>query len=398
MDIDFFQSFIPYGHCYYWHAGIIWAVFLADVLIALSCFSIAVVLIILIRKNPLLTFNNVLLLFAFLFFFSAILHIIDIWNIWYGHYGVQSVIKMITAIISVLTAWVVWKIQPLIVQIQGDVVQKTIQYERENSELQSSNNILHDQVDSLVEELHKKNTEVTLKNEALEERAALLTQKNEELQQFAYITSHDLRAPLRNIAGFVQLLARQYSEQLDDKGRDYIARTVNSTEKLQSLIDDILIYSRVESQGNPFSLIKLSEVYDETLINLATEIKESRAQISCTDLPEVYADRSQMIQLFSNFMTNSIKYCDKQEPVIEVSTTQDSQYWHIHFKDNGIGIEQKFYARIFDIFQRLHSDDEYPGTGIGLAVCLRVARRHNGDISIESKPGQGSTFTLHLPI
>lgn len=226
-----------------------------------------------------------------------------------------------------------------------------------------------------------------------------LLRSNDELRQFAFIASHDLQSPLRSIAGFTQILQREYGTQLDENANALIGRVLAATHRLQAMINDLLAYSRVESHAHPFHPVNLRSAVDNALFGLDDVIKETEAEIVCGDLPVVLGDRSQLTQLLQNLIENAIKYRDPdRRPRVEISSRPYRDHCSlIQVRDNGIGIPPEHHERIFEIFRRLHSQQTYPGTGIGLALCRRVVERHGGRIWVESEPGKGSSFHLTLP-
>jgi light-regulated signal transduction histidine kinase (bacteriophytochrome) len=228
-------------------------------------------------------------------------------------------------------------------------------------------------------------------------QADVLERSNQELQQFAYIASHDLQAPLRSISGFVQLLQQTYQGQLDDEADDWIKRTVASVQQMQVMIRDILAYSRVDSRIGPLEPVPLAGVFNEVSEVLADSIRESNAIVTCGQLPTITGDRSQLVQLLQNLIGNALKYHSDQPPHVHVSAEKQGKEWVVAVQDNGIGIEPQYQERVFGIFRRLHTQSEYPGTGIGLAVCRRVVERHGDKIRVTSVPGQGSTFYFTIP-
>jgi signal transduction histidine kinase len=228
-------------------------------------------------------------------------------------------------------------------------------------------------------------------------QANVLERSNQELQEFAYVSSHDLQEPLRNISGFVQLLQQTYQGQLDDEANDWINRTVASAHQMQMMIRDILAYSRVDSRIGPLEPTLLADVFNEVLEVLADSIRDSSAKVTCSELPTVMGDRLQLVQLMQNLIGNALKYHSDQSPRVHVSAERKGKEWVVAVQDNGIGIEPQHQERIFGIFRRLHTQDEYPGTGIGLAVCRRVVERHGGKTWVTSAPGQGSTFYFTIP-
>ncbi|BDV42043.1 hypothetical protein GURASL_09660 [Geotalea uraniireducens] len=224
-----------------------------------------------------------------------------------------------------------------------------------------------------------------------------LTESNRELQQFAYVASHDLQEPLRTITSFIQLLARRYQGKLDQDADDFIGFITDGAARMQQLINDLLLYSRVETKGKPFAPTDLNEVLAAVRANLRLAIAENDAVITAAPLPVVTGDKGQLIQLFQNLLANSIRFHSERQPAIEIAATPDDGWWRIEVRDNGIGIDPRFSERIFEIFQRLHGRDDYPGTGIGLAICRKIVERHGGTIRVESAEGNGATFIFTLP-
>ncbi len=231
----------------------------------------------------------------------------------------------------------------------------------------------------------------------LAERARDLARSNGELQQFAYVASHDLQEPLRMVASFTQLLAKRYKDKLDDDAREFITFAVDGAMRMQTLISDLLSYSRVGTQGKPFERTECDSVLDRALSGLRLAIKDAGAVIKHDPLPAVLADPVQLSQLFQNLVTNAIKFRATKAPHVQISAEKDGDDWKISVRDNGIGISPEHADRIFVIFQRLHTKTEYPGTGIGLAICKKIVERHGGRIWVEPSPGGGSTFCFTIP-
>ncbi|MCZ3364817.1 ATP-binding protein [Methanobacterium veterum] len=227
-----------------------------------------------------------------------------------------------------------------------------------------------------------------------------LKRSNEELQQFAYVSSHDLQEPLRTITSFTQLIERRYKDKLDSDADEFIEYIVDAAKRMQTLINDLLNYSRVATRGKEFELTNTEEIIENTKSNLYASIKENSAQITHENLPKIMADKRQMIQLFQNLIGNAIKFKKPDEPPkIHIKARKDkNRNEHVFsVRDNGIGMDQQYAERIFIIFQRLHTQDEYEGTGIGLAVSKRIVERHGGHIWVESEPSTGSTFYFTIP-
>ena len=220
---------------------------------------------------------------------------------------------------------------------------------------------------------------------------------NAELEQFAYITSHDLREPLRMITSFLQLLERRYSDQLDEDANEFIGFAVDGAKRLDAMINDILIYSKVSNKDRNLTTIDFNEVIKEVYVNLADSIEKTNAEITYDSLPSIITDKQLMTQLFQNLISNAIKYRSEETPKIHISIKKEKTQYLFSIKDNGIGIDQKHLERIFTIFQRLHSNSEYEGTGIGLAIAQKIVHQSGGEIWAESKLGIGSTFYFTIP-
>lgn len=223
-----------------------------------------------------------------------------------------------------------------------------------------------------------------------------VTASNKELADFAYIASHDLQEPLRMVTSFLQLLSVQYKDKLDDNAHEYIQFAVDGAKRMYDLINNLLAYSRVQTKGKPFEKVDTNLILKNVLNNLALSINERSAVIKYDELPEIYADETQLVQLFQNLIQNSIKF-STGNPCIYLSWTSNTDFYTFSITDEGIGIESKYFDRIFQIFQRLNPREQYEGIGAGLAICKRIVERHGGKIWVESDPGNGSTFFFTIP-
>ncbi len=233
--------------------------------------------------------------------------------------------------------------------------------------------------------------------EELEARAEELARSNAELERFAYIASHDLQEPLRMVSSYTQLLARRYKGRLDQDADEFIEYAVDGANRMQILINDLLVYSRVGTRGKDFTPTDLSLVLELTRANLQIAIEENGAIVTSDSLPTVVGDRTQLIQLFQNLIGNAIKFRGERPPEVHLGAERRGKEWLISVRDNGIGLDAEYKERIFVVFQRLHTKEEYSGTGIGLAVCKKIVERHGGRVWVESKPGEGSTFFFTMP-
>lgn len=241
-------------------------------------------------------------------------------------------------------------------------------------------------------------TERKQAQDKLAQKTQELTRSNTELEQFAYIASHDLQEPLRMVSSFTQLLARRYKEKLGPEADEFIAYIEDGAKDMQELINDLLSLSRITTQTKPFKRTDCENVLDKALTILKVSIEESGAAITHDPLPTIMADSSQLTQLFQNLISNAIKFQGDKPAQIHISAKQKKNEWIFSVQDNGIGMDPKYAERIFLAFQRLHSRDEYPGTGIGLATCKKIVERHGGQIWVESEPDKGSIFYFTIPI
>jgi PAS domain S-box-containing protein len=223
-----------------------------------------------------------------------------------------------------------------------------------------------------------------------------LSRSNKELEEFAYIASHDLQEPLRSVAGSCQLLKRRYADKLDASAIEFIDFAVAGAKRMEELIIDLLSYSRVSIKAKEPTLTDMNKVLNNVLDNLRTATTDANATITSDVLPVLAIDEWQVYQLFQNLIANSLKFKSNDPPKIHIGSTQEEGRWHFSISDNGIGIDAKYFDRIFVVFKRLHSRDEYPGTGIGLASCKKIVERHGGEIWLESTVGIGTTFHFTL--
>jgi chemotaxis family two-component system sensor kinase Cph1 len=247
-----------------------------------------------------------------------------------------------------------------------------------------------------------------LAEEALEKAAAELARSNKDLEQFAYVASHDLQEPLRMVTSYTQLIAKRYQGKLDEDAKEFMRFAVDGAHRMQKLIQGLLEYSRIGTRGKPFEPTDCEQVFAGAMGNLKLAIDDANAKVTHTPLPTVMGDAIQLTQLFQNLVGNALKFrSPDRTPHIEVGVERRQlpnaamlnmppYEWIFHVRDNGIGIEPQYFERIFVIFQRLHTQDQYPGTGIGLSVCKKIVERHGGRMWIESKLGEGSTFFFAL--
>ncbi|MGD0280982.1 MAG: ATP-binding protein [Dissulfurispiraceae bacterium] len=287
-------------------------------------------------------------------------------------------------------------LQPVISQFKKGLIRSFTR------EVEANRSFFHQTVHHVpeIDAVRVYSADITLLKRAEEEREMLLAdvqRSNKELVDFAYVASHDLQEPLRTMSSFAELLANKYRGKLDEKADTFIGYIVDSAGRMKILINDILAYSRVTTMGKAFAETDCNAVFSRIIMNLQLIVKEAAAKITCDTLPTVMADSVQLGQLFQNLIGNAIKYHGEEPPKVHISARKQDAEWFFSVADNGIGIEQEYFERIFVIFQRLHGRANYPGTGIGLAVCKKIVERHGGRIWVESETGKGSTFYFTIP-
>jgi PAS domain S-box-containing protein len=251
-------------------------------------------------------------------------------------------------------------------------------------------------VEDITESLCTENKLRTL-NQRLMEHARNLSESNTDLEQFAYIASHDLREPLRMISGFTKLLEKRYKSKLDPVADEYINYITDGVERMERLISDLLSLSRISTKKQELKSVDCNAILKQVVVNLQAMLNEKKARIIYKDLPVITADPIQINQLFQNLISNAVKFNEKQ-PLVRISAENSGEYWKFSVEDNGIGIEPRNFKRIFQIFQRLHTRSEYAGSGMGLSICKKIIERHNGEIRLRSEPGKGSTFIFTIPV
>lgn len=240
--------------------------------------------------------------------------------------------------------------------------------------------------------------ELLLANAEMRAVSEELARSNADLEQFAYVASHDLREPLRMIGSYVQLLERRYRDRLDEEATEYIHFAVDGAKRMQKLIDGMLAFSRVGRHGQPFQTTDLNAVLDQVCQDLQLAIADAQAVVHRGFLPHLNCDPVQMGQLLQNLIGNALKFRNSRPVEVDVGATAHGDQWLFEIKDNGIGFEPAHTGRIFTLFQRLHTQTEYPGTGLGLAICKKIVERHGGTIGAHSTPGQGACFFFTMPM
>lgn len=386
------DSLLPHGLSFAGHGDLLWLHVAADAVTALAYFMIPMTLVYFQRRRQTaLSFSWAISLFAAFILLCGTSYVLGIITIWSPIYWAQGWLKLLTALVSIATAAAILPLVPRLLAM------------RTPEELETANQQLAQANARLEETNHQLQTEMAAREVAERELRRSLADLNRavaELEQFAYIASHDLQAPLRNIAGFVQLLERRYRERLEGDGLEFLDFIGQGVRQMKALIEDLLALSRVGRGAEArLELKPLAGTIDEALKPLSAQLASSGAEIVRGELPEVLAEHRLLTQLFQNLIGNALKFQKPgSQPRIEIGCTAEGERWHLVIADNGIGIPPTQLEAVFAIFRRLHPQDEYEGSGIGLAICRKIAVHHGGELYASSEgEGRGSQFHLLLP-
>lgn len=368
-------AFLPHAFCFVGRQDLILLHVVSDAIIALAYFMIPVTLLVFMRRRRVrISFNWAIGLFAAFIVLCGLGHVVDIVTVWYPVYYAQGWLRAATALVSILTALAIIPLVPRLLAM------------RSPEELEAANDKLRAEV------ARRESAERNLRQSLADVQTAV-----KELEQFAYITSHDLQAPLRNIAGFSQLLATRHRARLDGDALEFLGYIEQGTRHMQHLINDLLQLSRVGRSEAKFEKKPLAESFERARRALSSQIDKCGAQIDCAVLPELTADHTLLTQLFQNLLGNAIKFhAPGKTPSVTVRCEREAEGWHLVVADDGIGIPPEQLENVFAVFRRLHAADEYEGTGIGLAICRKIVAYHGGRIWAESS-GQGTSFHVVLP-
>ena len=375
------KDFMPHGMCYEWNSSVIWLHVVSDALIAAAYYSIPLTLVYFVRKRKDLAFDWMFVCFAIFIVACGTTHLMEILNIWQPTYWRSGLIKAFTALVSVATAILLLRLIP-----QALALPTPEQLRKSNAALQSE---IHERLEAT--------RKVETLNQELVEHAQKVQAANKELESFAYSVSHDLRAPLRHVDGYVNLLLED-APSASNESRRYMAKISDSARQMGVLIDNLLAFSGMGRATLQPSWVDTNAVVDEAREELAPEAKGRTIEWDVEALPKVYVDRSLFKQVWMNLLGNALKYSRKREKAqIAVRCKENADYFEFSVQDNGAGFDMQYASKLFGIFQRLHLKDEFEGTGIGLANVRRIVVRHGGNTSAEGQLGVGATFFFTLP-
>jgi signal transduction histidine kinase len=409
--------FVPHGHCFLWHPPLVWLHIISDALIALSYYSIPFTLLYFVNRRKDLPFDWIFMMFGAFIVLCGTTHVFEIWTLWYASYWTEGFVKVITAAVSIITAIVLVPLVPkaLALPSPAQLEAANLALEKEigdrklaeenvrklNQELEQRVKDRTQKLETANRQLQAEIAERTKAENKLRNYASRLEQSNQELQDFAYVASHDLQEPLRKIRTFGDRLQAKYAGLIGDKGQDYIERMQAAAARMQTLIEDLLTFSRVTTKAKPFVEIDLNEIVANVTSDLETMIEEVGGAVKIDHLPTIESDPLQIRQLFQNLISNGLKFHHRdRKPIVQItgSMIDNGTKCRLVVSDNGIGFNEKYLDRIFVVFQRLHGNSEYKGTGVGLAICRKIAERHGGSITATSTEGEGSDFIITLPV
>ncbi|MBD2439226.1 ATP-binding protein [Nostoc sp. FACHB-110] len=404
------ENFIPHGHCYLWQPGLVWLHVLSDCIIAFSYYSIPLTLIYFVRKRQDIPFKNIFFLFGAFIISCGTTHVMEVVTLWHPYYWLAGAMKAVTALISFYTALLLIPLIPQALALpspaQLEAANKALQTEIAErklieAELRQYKEGLEELVEQRTKELATVNQhlqqEIVQRQHSQEQMAELLKEvetTNRELNDFAYIVSHDLKAPLRGIGLLAEWLLTDYADKFDDDGKGLVNRLMSRVKKLQNLIDSILEYSRIgRFQGEKIE-VDLNNVVND-VIELLKYNENIEIEVA-NNLPIVYCEKTKISQVFQNLLSNAIKFLDKPQGKITVACSELDDFWQFSISDNGPGIEEQHFTRIFQIFQKLSNTDDTESTGIGLSIVKKIVEIYGGETWVESEVGQGSTFYFKI--
>ena len=382
-----------------WHCGN-WSNFhgilyiIADLSIWAAYFTIPFLLFRILKKRSDLPFGRIFWLFITFIFLCGTTHLINALMFWWPAYRLSALVLLATGIVSIVTVFELVKLFPAILKLRTIEQLEVEIKEREKAETETRHLQLMKQAsDELILKQDELMAQLTLLNKGLEQQTRELEKTNSELEQFAYVASHDLQEPLRMITSFMALLEKKYNDNIDDQGKLYIKFAVDGAKRMRNIILDLLEFSRAGKTEDKLELVNLNELIDGVIKFLGISVEEKMADIQYSNLPVIRTFKSPLQLTFQNLISNAVKYQPKGNiPIIQIRYEEMSDHWVFSVKDNGIGINAEFHQKIFIIFQRLHHKDTFAGTGMGLALTKKLIESMGGKIWLESAEGSGSIF------
>lgn len=375
------DGFMPHGMCYEWDTRVIWLHVASDAIIALAYYSIPLTLLYFVRKRKDLAFDWMFVCFAIFIVACGTTHVMEIYNIWHPTYWLSGVIKAVTAFFSIATAVLLLRLMPQALRIPSP------------ADLRASNAALQAEIQERSKALER----VASLNDELVRQTSNLAASNKELETFSYSVSHDLRAPLRHISGYIQLLVDE-SPALSEAGAKYADRISKSAAHMGQLIDNLLAFSQTGKTELKHEQVETGPLVAQVLEELAPDGQGRAIEWKIGPLPAVVFDRTLLRQVWVNVLGNAMKYTRGRDPaVISVGCSETAGEYEFFVQDNGAGFDMKYVDKLFGVFQRLHQRAEFEGTGIGLANVHRIVTRHGGRVRAEGRLGEGATFFFTVP-
>ena len=373
---------MPHGHCYFWNPGLLGLHITSDALIALAYYSIPFTLVYFVRNRRDLAFDWMFLCFAVFIVACGTTHLMEIWSIWHPTYWLSGSIKALTALVSLPTAVLLVRLVPKALALPSPL------------ELKQANEGLKREI----VERKQAFEQIQELNKQLQRKSALLEAANQELESFSYSVSHDLRAPVRHIDGFATLLQR-HEGAFDEQGRRHLDTISESAKRMGQLIDDLLVFSRIGRAELRHATVNLDQLVQDAIRDLEPETRGRNIVWKQDPLPTVVGDAAMLRQVFVNLLANAVKYTRLADPArIEITCAAGTaEEIVVSVRDNGVGFDMQYVDKLFGVFQRLHRQDEFEGTGIGLANVRRIVLRHGGRTWAEGKLNEGATFFFSLP-
>jgi signal transduction histidine kinase len=406
---DFFNKLLgpempPHGHCYLWNEDLVRLHVFSDAVITASYFTIPIALVYLVRKRDDLKFNYIFVMFAVFIFACGATHLVNIFNVWYGAYWLSGGVKLVTALASLGTAIVIWPLIPKALAIPSNVqLLKLNQQLREESEVNLRQKAEVERLSlgltQLVDERTKELAETRLMKTLLEKNHDSLERSNKALELYARVTSQDIKEPLRSISVFGQLLSERLGPNLASEETKWLNSMVASSQRMTTMVDDLQEYCAPHPVAQPVA-VRLDDIVNKVLAKLSGEIAERGVVLDREELGSVLALPSQMQQLLLHLLENALKFSVAGTATkIHIGPLHDNDSGEQGFfvRDNGIGIARHYQSRIFGVFERLHPEGEYEGSGIGLAICARIVEECGGRIEVISEEGAGAEFRVYLP-
>jgi signal transduction histidine kinase len=393
------QGFEPHGHCYLWLPEILWVHVIADAFIALAYYSIPIALIYLIHRRRDLTYGWMVAMFGAFILLCGTTHVMNLWTVWHGTYRLEGLVKLLTAAISVATAVALWPLVPTLIALPSpsQLEQMNRALQAQIVERQQSEEALRQAHDELEIRVEVRTRELLIANSTLEDKAAELEEANADLAQYAYAVSHDLKTPLRGIHHYADFLYEDLEASLGDAHKAYLDGLRRAVWQAEALVNGLLELSRVGNRNLVYQTVNLNTLLQEIITSL--NMPEDVDIIWEGTWPTVEVEPVLLRQILQNLISNAAKFNSTPRKRVELGWCLVGEHeCELYVRDNGLGIDPRYTERIFQVFQRLHTRQEYEGTGIGLAIVKKAVSRMGGTVHVTSTPGEGSTFWVTLPM